>query len=51
MPTFLDSLTDYDNATTDPIATVIPTLGPILLSVALLLLLVFTLLRRAQAQT
>lgn len=49
MPTFLDSLTDYDNASTDPIASVIPTLGPILLSVALLFVLIGVLLARGRA--
>lgn len=46
LPTFLDSLTDYDNATTDPIGAVIPVLGPILLSVALLFVLIGVLLKR-----
>lgn len=44
MPTYVDALSDYDNASTDPIAPILKTLGPILLSVAVLLVLVFAFL-------
>jgi len=40
-PTFLDSLTDFDNATTNPLAPVLVVVVPILLIAGLILLFVF----------
>jgi len=44
MPTFLDALSDYDNASSDPIAPILETIVPILLSVGVLLLFVYVFL-------
>ena len=48
LPTFVASLNSYKNNTTDAIAPILVTLGPLLLSVALLLVLVGVLLARAR---